>query len=82
MYALIRFLFSVATVAIVTAAPPVAPDAQQFSWQKSHARVTAEGDLEWAPRPFEFQAGTSVRYIDYENGNDDHPGTRKQPWKH
>jgi len=82
MCAGIRFLFSVLTVAMVTAAPPVAPDAEQFSWQKSHARVTAEGDLEWAPQPFVFQAGASVRYIDYENGNDDHPGTRKQPWKH
>ena len=82
MYAVIRFLFSVLTVAMVAAAPPAAPDAQRFSWQKSHAKVTPEGDLQWAPLPFVFQAGSSVRFIDFESGNDDHAGTRTQPWKH
>ena len=78
MYAVLRFLFSVLAVALVAAAP----NAQQFSWQKSHAKVTATGDLEWAPLPFVYQAGRSVRYIDYENGSDDNPGNRNQPWKH
>ena len=78
MSAAIRFLISVLAVALVAAAP----DAQRFSWQKSHAKVTAAGDLEWAPLPFVFQAGGSVRYIDYDTGNDDNAGTRTQPWKH
>ena len=78
MSATIRFLISVLAVALVAAAP----DAPRFSWQKPHAKVTAAGDLEWAPLPFVFQAGSSVRYIDYDTGNDDNPGTRTQPWKH
>ncbi len=82
MHAAIKFLFSVLAVAIVTAAPPAAPNAGRFSWQKSHAKVTAEGGLEWAPQPFVFQAGGSIRYIDYANGHDDNPGTRNRPWKH
>ena len=41
------------------------------------------GDLEWAPQPFEFKAGESVRYIDFDGGNDANDGTSKQtPWKH
>lgn len=80
MRAAMRSLFPLLAVAIATAAPPGATE--RFSWQKTHARVTAEGDLEWAPQPFVFQAGSSVRYIDYENGNDNNPGTRNRPWKH
>jgi hypothetical protein len=82
MRAVIPLLFSVLSAAIVTAAPAVAQNPEQFSWQNSYARVTPEGDLEWAPRPFVFQAGTSVRYIDYEHGNDNNPGTRAEPWEH
>ena len=34
-------------------------------------------------RPFEFKAGESVRYIDFESGNDANDGLSKQtPWKH
>lgn len=54
----------------------------EYSWQKPHAKVLPTGTLEWAPEPFVFQAGESVRYIDFEAGNDDNPGTREQPWKH
>ena len=82
MHAATRFLFSVLTIAIATAALPAAPDDEQFSWQNSYARVTPKGDLEWAPQPFVFQAGSPIRYIDYEHGNDNSPGTRGQPWKH
>ena len=42
----------------------------------------AEPDLRWSPRPFVFQPGASVKYIDFENGSDMSPGTKKQPWKH
>jgi len=53
-----------------------------FSWQMLHAEVLPGGDLEWRPQPFRCELGRSVRYIDYENGSDDNPGTRQAPWKH
>jgi hypothetical protein len=82
MFALIQFLLSALTVALAAGPPPAAPSAQPYSWEQSQAKVTADGDLEWAPLPFVYQAGSSVRYIDYENGNDANPGSRNQPWKH
>ncbi len=55
----------------------------EYCWQKPQAKVLPQGDLKWAPEPFEFQPGDSVRYIDYENGDDDAPGTSKDSaWKH
>ncbi|MFO7956204.1 MAG: laminin G domain-containing protein [Candidatus Brocadiia bacterium] len=54
----------------------------EYSWQKPHAKVLPNGDLEWAPELFEFQPEGDVRYIDFEGGNDANPGTREQPWKH
>jgi concanavalin A-like lectin/glucanase superfamily protein len=53
-----------------------------WSWQQSHAKVVPSGDLQWAPHSFVFEAGESVRYIDYEGGNDAGAGTRDAPWKH
>ncbi len=54
-----------------------------WSWQESYAQVQAKGDLAWKPRPFVFEKGASIRYIDFEAGDDtnsgDAPGT---PWKH
>ena len=38
--------------------------------------------LDWNPEPFEFIAGSSQKFIDYENGDDGNPGTRESPWKH
>ncbi len=38
--------------------------------------------LDWEPEPFEFMAGSSRKFIDYENGDDANPGTRERPWKH
>jgi hypothetical protein len=56
--------------------------AADFAWQEPHATVLPTGELEYAPRPFEFKSGSSLRYIDYEAGNDANPGSRKEPWKH
>ena len=39
-------------------------------------------DLKWSPEPFAFSAGSVVRYIDFESGDDANPGTRVRPWKH
>ena len=53
-----------------------------YSWQKTHATVLPTGDLEWAPQPFVFLKGDSVKYIDFLGGKDENSGTREQPWKH
>jgi hypothetical protein len=55
----------------------------QWSWQEPQSKVLPTGDLEWAPKPFEFRAGESVRYIDFDSGNDADSGLSKQTsWKH
>ncbi len=57
--------------------------AADYSWQEPQAKVIPTGDLEWAPKPFEFKTGESVRYIDFENGDDTNRGTSKsKAWKH
>jgi hypothetical protein len=74
-----------AMLAFLFAAPlPVnAQDAPRWSWQEPQAKVLPTGDLEWTPKPFEFKPGKSVRYIDFESGNDANDGLSKQtPWKH
>jgi len=48
----------------------------------AQAAATAEPDLTWSPRPFVFESGRRVKYIDFENGSDANPGTKAQPWKH
>src|SRR4028118_2088584 len=54
-----------------------------FSWQRPHAKVLANGDLQYTPQPFVFKAGPSVRYIDFATGSDSNSGTSKtSPWKH
>ena len=54
-----------------------------WSWQNPQAKVLPTGDLEWAPRPFEFKPGGAIRYIDFDSGNDANDGLSKQlPWKH
>jgi hypothetical protein len=55
----------------------------RWSWQEAQAKVLPTGDLEWAPKAFEFKAGGSVRYIDFHSGNDANDGFSNQtPWKH
>ncbi len=56
--------------------------AGDYAWQKPQAKVLPNGDLQWAPEPFEYQPGKVVRYIDFQGGNDANPGTKAQPWKH
>ena len=54
-----------------------------FSWQDTYALVLSHGDLRWAPTPFRFDKGGSVRYIDFDSGNDENDGnTPRAPWKH
>ena len=59
------------------------PSPEEYSWQQVHAQATPSGDLTWTPEPFVFQKGKSVRYIDYERGDDRNNGKSKNtPWKH
>ena len=41
-------------------------------------------DLHWTPDPdpAPVRDGALVRYIDYDTGDDNNPGTRRSPWKH
>jgi hypothetical protein len=56
---------------------------QRFSWETPPARVLATGDLAWAPEPFRFTPGPSVRYIDFAAGDDRRDGrTPATAWKH
>lgn len=55
----------------------------RWTWQRPEAKVLPTGDLEWAPRPFEFKPGETVRYIDFDSGADGNDGLSKEkPWKH
>lgn len=75
----------ICVLALLVAWPGVmhAADVTARSWQMPHAKVLSTGDLEWAPTAFEFKPGESVRYIDFESGNDANDGLTKQtPWKH
>ena len=55
----------------------------QWPWQEQQAKVLPSGDLQWAPQPFAFKASGSIRYIDFDSGNDASDGlSRKEPWKH
>jgi len=75
----------IATLALLIAAHSAvyAQNTARWSWQEPQTKVLPTGDLEWAPQPFEFKPGASVRYIDFESGNDAGDGLSKQtPWKH
>ncbi len=62
---------------------PRRPERGRWDWNRAQARVTPEGDLEWSPRPFRYEPGASIRYIDFERGRDSKSGTSKgSPWKH
>ncbi|MFW5845051.1 MAG: hypothetical protein ACOCXJ_02380, partial [Planctomycetota bacterium] len=56
--------------------------AAEFPWQDPHAEVLPNGDLALKQEPFVFEAGDTLRYIDYESGDDAAAGTRDAPWQH
>ncbi|NLF39646.1 hypothetical protein GX586_09390 [bacterium] len=72
-----RWLSAVALIAVASAA-----HAAQYSWQEPNARVLPTGDIEWTPTPFSFTPGPSVKYIDFEAGDDNGDGSKSKPWKH
>jgi len=64
-------------------APRAKRTAKKYIWEVPHAATNAKGDLAWTPKPFAFEAGDSIRYIDFENGRDGDDGkTRDTAWKH
>ena len=57
--------------------------ASEFTWQAEHAKRSKTGDISWQPHAYQFKTGDSIRYIDFENGDDNNNGTDKSsPWKH
>jgi len=72
-------------LAITPSAMAIAPPSptNHWSWQETQAAVEPHGDLNWTPHPFVFERGASVRYIDFEAGDDTNLGTSPEgPWKH
>ncbi len=67
-----------------SAAPavPRTPERARWSWDQAAAEVTPTGDLAWKPLPFAFEAGKTVRFIDFDAGSDDNDGSKGKPWKH
>ncbi len=62
---------------------PRKPERSRWSWNLSPSAVTPTGDLQWAPEPFVFEAGSSTRYIDFEHGDDAQDGkSQNSAWKH
>jgi len=54
-----------------------------YSWETQQAKVLPNGDLQWAPQAFQLVKGTSLRYIDYDGGNDANDGlSTATAWKH
>src|ERR1051325_2389057 len=59
------------------------PAQEEGRGRQPQAEVLPNGDLKWKPRPFAFEKGDSVRYIDFEGGDDAQDGASKEkPWKH
>ncbi len=55
----------------------------EWSWRQPNSEVLQNGDLKWKPQPFVFEKSDSVRYIDFEHGEDIDDGTSAQKaWKH
>ncbi|RPI45501.1 MAG: fibronectin type III domain-containing protein, partial [Bacteroidetes bacterium] len=59
------------------------PEGHTYSWESTHVKFLPGGDMEWKPEEFVYDPGSSVRYIDYQDGNDSGDGlTMSTPWKH
>lgn len=59
---------------------------EPYLWEQIHATRLPGGMLAWKPEPFTYAPGASVRYIDFENGDDARDGAspatawRHHPW--
>jgi hypothetical protein len=73
---------TVAEPAKASAPTPRKTEPGRWSWGQAPAEVVPTGDLRWKPEPFMLELGKTVRYIDFDGGNDDAEGTKDKPWKH
>lgn len=77
-----RLLSAAAALACLGVAA-AADDPVRWSWQEVQARVLPTGALEWTPKAFVFEKGASLRFVDFEAGDDSKDGTTQQTaWKH
>ncbi len=77
------FRIAVLVIFVMGVGPALAEGpSTSFPWTEPKAEVLPTGDLRWTPEPFVYEPGQTVRYIDYERGDDAGPGTREKPWKH
>lgn len=54
-----------------------------YSWETPQATPLPNGDLQWAPLAFKLVKGATVRYIDFDAGNDNNNGqSTSSAWKH
>ncbi|HYW94059.1 MAG TPA: LamG-like jellyroll fold domain-containing protein [Bacteroidales bacterium] len=61
----------------------VLPADYKYDWQQQQAIVSPDGNLQWNPKSFVYEEGSSVRYIDFENGDDSNDGqSEATAWKH
>lgn len=83
----IAISFSVLSLGAI-ASPEVGWNAKKFEMPPSPVNpeaIVVEGNTEikWMPEAFKFTPGSSLRYIDFDGGNDANDGTSKEkPWKH
>ena len=57
--------------------------AEPYAWQQDYAEVDATGAIRWKPQAYTYEAGSQVRYIDFEAGDDSADGaTPDTAWKH
>ncbi|MDP6045567.1 MAG: LamG domain-containing protein [Phycisphaerae bacterium] len=74
---------NLAVAAVLLVSIGIVGAAEKYSWRNSHAKVTVKGELQWAPQPFAYRPGKSIRYIDYAMGSDSNDGKSKtSAWKH
>lgn len=72
----------------ISPAAEVGWDAKKFELPPSPVNpeaIVVEGNTEikWVPEAFQFTPGSSLRYVDFEAGDDANDGTSKEkPWKH
>ena len=77
-----KIISTIAVLAALLIAATGARAEESWSWQQTYAEVINTGDLKWTPKPFVFEKGDSVRYIDFDGGDDANDGSREKPWKH
>lgn len=69
--------------AALTVNLPSVPVGFKYDWEKTNTIVDNKGDLAWAPVAFAYSPGATIRYIDFEGGNDASAGTSTSTaWKH